>query len=245
MLALRLIVCVVLAIPAGWFAGLLADRVPAMGRTTDGERRDPHALALFADLPGLRLDGRYLWIVIGQVLMYGLTAYKFHDDPAISMVPYLVMWCGLLALVATDLEWHRLPDRIVLPTLVLGVVSVVIASVVTKSSVSIRYALLGAGAYFGILLVFHLIYPGFAAFGDVKTGAILGLAIGWQAADYTGVAVLVFYAILLAYVLSAVVGVGIVITQGGISAARRRRIGMAPWMVSAAFVIVMFSSALA
>jgi leader peptidase (prepilin peptidase)/N-methyltransferase len=244
MFALRLIVCVVVAFPAAWFAGLLADRVPAMGRTSDGTLRDPDAPPLFRDLPGLRVDGRDRWILVALVVANALTAVRFPDDPAIVMAPYLIFWCGLVALVATDLALHRLPDRIVLPTLVLGLLAIVIASVSTGDAVSIRYAVVGGVAYFGVLLVLHLVYPGFAAFGDVKTGAIIGTAVGWQATGYTEALVLTFFALLLSYILSAVVGVAIVIGGGGLTAARRRRIGMGPWMVLSCFVIVMFSASL-
>jgi leader peptidase (prepilin peptidase)/N-methyltransferase len=244
MLATRLIVCVVLAFPAAWFAGLLADRVPPMGRTSDGELRDPDALSLFAELPGLRFDGRYRWILVSVLALYVGTAIRFGDEPLIIVMPYLIWWCGLTALVATDMAWQRLPDRIVLPTLVVGLLGVVVASIVASNAVSIRYAVLGGAGYFGVLLVFHLIYPGFAAFGDVKTGAIVGMAAGWVATSYGEVAGLVFWAILLAYVCSAILGVALVIVGGGISAARRRRIGMGPWMVLACFVVVMFSTSL-
>jgi leader peptidase (prepilin peptidase)/N-methyltransferase len=242
MLALRLLVCVALAIPAGWFAGVLADRVPAMGRTPDGELRDPDAPSLFTDLPGLRLDGRARWIILGTAVLYAGTAYRLADQAAITLVPYLIWWCGLAALVAVDLEVHRLPDRIVLPTLVLGTVAMVIASIATNNAISIRFALVGGAAYFGVLLVFHLIYPGFAAFGDVKTGAILGMTVSWVAIDFGQVAQLVFLAILLAYVFSAVIGFVIVITSGGMKAARRRKIGMGPWMVLAAWAVLLFST---
>jgi leader peptidase (prepilin peptidase)/N-methyltransferase len=242
MLALRLIVCVVLAIPAGWFAGLLADRVPAMGRTPDGELRDPDAPALFADIHGLRVNGRDRWIIVGVVLLYAGTAYRFADQPAVVLLPYLVWWCGLAALVAVDIELNRLPDRIVLPTLVIGTVAMVVAALASNNAASIRYGLVGGAGYFGVILVFHLIYPGFAAFGDVKTGAVLGMTVGWVAIDFGQVAQLEFLAILLAYIMSAVIGFFIVITAGGMRAARRRRIGMGPWMVLAAFAVLLFST---
>jgi leader peptidase (prepilin peptidase)/N-methyltransferase len=244
MLALRLIVCAVLAVPAGWFAALLAERVPAMGRMSDGSLRDPHARGLLTQPPGLRFDGREGWMFGALVVMYVLTAWRFADQPAIVTLPYLIFWCGLVALVATDLELHRLPDRIVLPTLMVGLAALVVASVVVGSSVSIRYAIVGGLGYFGALLVLHLIYPGFAAFGDVKAGAIVGAAVAWTATSYESALVLTFYALLLSYVLSAVVGVVIVIAGGGLTAARRRRIGMGPWMVLSCFLIVMFSTSL-
>jgi leader peptidase (prepilin peptidase)/N-methyltransferase len=244
MLALRLIVCAVLAIPAGWFAALLADRVPAMGRTSDGALRDPNAHRLLTDPPGLRFDGRDGLIVGALVVMYVLTGWRFGDQAAIVTLPYLVFWCGLVALVATDLELHRLPDRIVLPTLVVGLAALVLASLVVGNSVAIRYAVVGGAGYFGVLLLLHLVYPGFAAFGDVKTGAIIGMAVAWPASGYGSAIALTFYALLAAYVLSAVVGVIIVITGGGLTAARRRRIGMGPWMVLSCFLVVMFSTSL-
>jgi len=243
MLATRLLISAVLALPAGWLAGLLADRVPPMGRTVDGELRDPDALKLFEQLPGLRFHGRYRWIHLVVLGLYIATAYRFQDTSAMVLGPYLVWWCGLTALVATDLECQRLPDRIVLPTFVIGLVTMVVVSLATSNAVSIRYALAGSAGYFGVLLVLHLIYPGFAAFGDVKTAAIVGMAAAWVAVSYTEVLGLTFWAILISYVLSALVGIGLVMA-GGVTAARRRRIGMGPWMLSGCFIVVMFSSSL-
>jgi leader peptidase (prepilin peptidase)/N-methyltransferase len=124
---------------------------------------------------------------------------------------------------------------------------VVVVSVAIGNGASIRYALLGSAAYFGFLLVLHLIYPGFAGFGDVKLALSIGMAVGWvpglYTSEYIEVVVLVLYAALVSFVLSSIIGLGL-ISFRGLTAARRQRIGLGPWLVAGAVVVIFFSRAL-
>jgi leader peptidase (prepilin peptidase) / N-methyltransferase len=243
-MAARLIIAAVLALPAGWFAGLLADRVPPMGRDADNNLRDPGALKLLERPLEVRLGGRELWIQVAVVVAYVASAYRLRDEPALLMVPYFVWWCPLVALSATDMEHRRLPDRIVLPSFVIGVAVMVVVAVVTGRAVSIRYALIAAGVYFGLFLVLNLIHPALAAFGDVKTAGLIGLTVGFVAYDTTDALLLSMWAIFLAFVMSAVFGFVFIAFGGGLRRARQRRIGLGSYLVAAAFVVFLLSPAL-
>ncbi len=243
-MTVRLIACAVLAIPAGWMSGLLADRVPPMGRDLDNNLRDPSAVALFGrPLPGLRLGGRYLWIQLAVLVTYVGTAYRLAELPAVVTAPYLVWWCGLVALSAVDISDRRLPDRIVLPTFVIGAVVMVVAAVAGGRAVNIRYALIGAGCYFALFLVLNMVYPGLAAFGDVKASGVVGMVVGFMAHDSPEALLLSFWGIFLAFIASAVMGFVFIVT-GGLARARERRVGLGSYVVAAAFVIVMAAPAL-
>ncbi len=153
----RLVVCAVLALPVGWFAGVLIDRVP------DRESLLP--------LPGVRLSGKYLFVQLMMLVLFVLAALRFDTDPVGMLVGYLFLFAMLLTVSVIDVELFRLPDLIVLPSIVVSLVLVVAVSLVEDKPESIRFALAGAGLYFGFLLLAHLVYPRGMGFGDVKLAA--------------------------------------------------------------------------
>ncbi|MEZ5141881.1 MAG: A24 family peptidase [Acidimicrobiales bacterium] len=222
--AARLAVCLGLALPAGWLAGLLVDRVP-------------DRLPLFADLPGPRLHGKYLTMHVLLLVLYGLAAVRFSEAPVLQLVTYLVIFGSLVALAVIDLEVLRLPDRIVVPTFLVALVLVVITSVLDSDAGLIRFALAGAAMYFGVLLVFHLISPRAMGFGDVKLAAVLGLSLGWLAASYQEVMVIVLWGMIVGFVLGSVVGIGLFIARK-----RSRAYPFGPFIAVGTVVVVLLAN---
>jgi prepilin signal peptidase PulO-like enzyme (type II secretory pathway) len=243
MTAIRLVVCAVLALPAGWFAGLLVDRVPPMGRDANNNLRDPRAVKLLAKPLEVKTYGKYLWIDALLVGMFVATGYRFLDEPFLVTIPYLVWWMVLVALGSTDITYRRLPDRIVLPTFVFGLLMLVVVSVLTSRAVTLRYALITAGVYFGVFFLLNLIHPMLAGFGDVKMSAPVGLIIGWTATDSGEALQLAVWGLFLCFVLAAVFGF-VAIIAGGLKRARDAKVGLGTYFGMSAFIVVMFSPAL-
>lgn len=244
MITIRMIVCGVLALPAAWLAGLLVDRVPPMGRDLDNNLRDPKALPLLRrPLPGLRMHGRYLWMTMAVLAMYVATAYRLREQPPLTTAPYLIWWVALVALSACDVRDRRLPDRIVLPAFVLGTVVMVIAAVAGGRSVNIRYAMIGAGLYFGFFLVLNLISPRLVAFGDVKAAAIAGMAVGFVAFGPGEAVLLSVWGVFSAFVISAVSSF-FIIAKRGFTRALQSQVGFGTYLSAGAFLIVIAAPAL-
>jgi leader peptidase (prepilin peptidase)/N-methyltransferase len=218
-----------------------------MGRTSDGTLRDPDALGLFEKPPGLRLHGTYLTVQVLVLVLFLVAALRFADLSWAVLVPYLAWFTAFVALAVIDYRERRLPDRIVLPAFAIGLVLVVVVSVALGNAAAIRYALIGAGVYFGFLFVLHMIYPGFAGFGDVKMALAVGSAIGWVPGLYSGSyvdsVILVFYAVLASFVCSSIIGIGLIAARG-LRTARSQRIGLGPWLVAGAVLVIAFSAAL-
>jgi leader peptidase (prepilin peptidase)/N-methyltransferase len=222
----RLIVCAVVALPAGWFAGVLADRVP---------EREP----LFRPLKPIHLGGRDLVLYVGVLVLFGLTAWRFHDGSWGQTIAYCALFAVLAALSAIDIEHYRLPDLIVLPSLVASVPIIIVLALVDGEASQIRFALIGSALYFGFLLVAHLISPRGMGFGDVKLAALMGLYVGWLGTAFIDSLVLVLWAMLIGFVVGSVVGVVLLVTRR-----RNRPFPFGPFLALGAVAAILISRGL-
>ena len=218
------VVCAVAAVPAGWFAGVLADRVPD---------RIP-----LRPLPGVRVHGRYLAM---QVLILGLfiaVGFRFEDAVWIRIVGYLLLAGVLVTVSAIDIDCFRLPDRIVLPSLAASAAIVVAGSLREGHPAEIAYAASGGAIYFAVLLVFHLVSPGGMGFGDVKLAALMGLYLGWLALGVGTAFVLVLWALGAGAIVATVVGAVLLGVQGR---SRRTPIPFGPYLAFGALLVVLLT----
>jgi leader peptidase (prepilin peptidase)/N-methyltransferase len=190
----RLVVCALVALPAGWFAAVLVDRVP-------------DKLPLFDPPHPVRAKGVDLALYVGTVVLFVLAAIRFDDAPVLQLAGYLLLFGALLALSVIDIQLFRLPDRIVLPTLAVSIPLIVVSSVLDDRPEAIRYALVGGALYFGFLFVAHLVYPRGMGFGDVKLAAVMGLYVGWLGESDAQAVALVLWAMLIGFVSGSIVGV--------------------------------------
>jgi leader peptidase (prepilin peptidase)/N-methyltransferase len=192
--AVRIIVCALLALPAGWLAGALIDRVPD---------REP----LFDPMPRFRTTGKYLAVHIGMVVLFVLLAVRFPDMAVGALVGYLLLFAMLLTVSVIDIELFRLPDLIVLPFLAFSIVWIALVSVVQLDVEVVKFALTGAAIYFGCLFLAHLVSPRGMGFGDVKLAAVMGLYVGWLGSSYLTAFSLVLWAMLIGFLGGSVIGV--------------------------------------
>ena len=223
--ALRVVICALLALPIGWFAGVLIDRVPERASLTP--------------LPGVRLSGKYLFVHASMVVLFVLAAIRFDDEPVSVLVGYLFLFAVLLTLSVIDVELFRLPDLIVLPTLAASLILVILVSVIEDAPELIRFALAGAGLYFGFLLLAHLIYPRGMGFGDVKLAAVMGLYVGWLGTSYTGAIGLVLWAMLIGFVAGSIIGMVLLAVRK-----RSKQIPFGPFLALGTVLAVLLSSGL-
>jgi leader peptidase (prepilin peptidase)/N-methyltransferase len=204
---------------------VLIDRVP------DRESLTP--------LPGLRLSGKYLYVHLAMIVLFVLAALRFDEEPIGFLVGYLFLFAVLLTLSAIDIELFRLPDLIVLPTLAVSLLYVILVSVIEDTPELIRYALAGAGLYFGFLLLAHLIYPRGMGFGDVKLAAVMGLWVGWLGTSYTSAIGLVLWAMLIGFVAGSIIGVVLLAVRK-----RSKQIPFGPFLALGTVAAVLLSSGL-
>jgi leader peptidase (prepilin peptidase)/N-methyltransferase len=224
--AIRLLVCIVLALPCG----VLISRLSATFVT---ER------PLFQPSETPRVSQRT--VVLGSLTLvtFVLLSWRFADASWLELLAYLAGFAALILASAVDLTEYRLPDVVVLPTLGVGLLLVVISSVSDGDGGRARYAFLGALISFGVLLIVHLISPQGMGFGDVKFAAVLGLMVGWQAGSAVDVVILVLWLFLVGFAFGTVGGLALLVVRG-----RNQPFPFGPFLAVGALVTVLLSRAL-
>jgi prepilin signal peptidase PulO-like enzyme (type II secretory pathway) len=121
-----------------------------------------------------------------------------------------VLGASLVAVSVIDLQLLRIPDRVTFPTLAVAVPLVGLVSLRYDDGDAFVAALIGAVAYFVLLLLPHLVYPRGMGFGDVKLALVMGLYLGWLGWSEThpvgGPVQLVLYGLMLGCTLGVVFG---------------------------------------
>ena len=222
----RLVVAGLLALPAGWFAGVLTDRIP-------------DRLPLFRPVKPLHLQGRDLALHIGVVVLFLAAAWRFDEASWSEMLAYCALFGVLAALSAIDIELYRLPDRIVLPSLLVSIPWIAITSAVDGDPGRIGRALAGGAMYFGVLFVAHLISPRGMGFGDVKLAALMGLYVGWLGDTYADALLLVLWAMLIGFAVGSLFGVVMLVRRR-----RNRAFPFGPFLALGTIVAVLVSRSL-
>ncbi len=219
---------VILAIPLGLVVGglvtMLVDRVPDKTPLSWGSRcpQCEHALSFGDSLPvvswlvrrgrcrhcGDPITPAYPVVELVTAGLFVAVAARFGAEWVV--LPPLILVTSLMALSMIDLYVYRLPDRIVFPALGASATTMVVVAFAIDRPGALGRAALGAGGFFLLLFVAHLISPRGMGFGDVKLALLLGLHLGWIAgSNYVGwsaVVRLVFYALLMSSLLGVVVG---------------------------------------
>jgi leader peptidase (prepilin peptidase)/N-methyltransferase len=128
-------------------------------------------------------------------------------------------------LTVIDVRTHRLPNRIVLPTLACLLVLAVVDALVTGRSASLVRALFAMVILSGFYAVLRAISPAGMGGGDVKLAAVIGLVLGWQGWQELLVGAA------SAFVLGALHALVLLALR---MADRTTRIAFGPWMIAGA-----------
>lgn len=177
---------------------------------------------------GNPISRRYPTVELLTGVLFALTAWWIGPAWVLPAMLYLVAVAVALALI--DLDVHRLPDAIVLPSYVVGVLLLALASWNPGGEPdwgSLLRAVIGGAAMFAIYFLLVLVYPAGMGFGDVKLAGVLGMYLAWfgWAPLVTG-----WFA---AFLLGGVFAVALLAVR---RAGRRSGIPFGPWMLAGAFV---------
>ena len=182
---------------------------------------------------GARISVRYPAIELITGVLFGLAAWRIH--PATDLVAYLPLLWVLVVLSFIDLEHKLLPNRIVGPSLVAGVVLLGIAAALGPGIHAWVRALAGGGIAFGIFLALAIISPRGMGMGDVKLSAVLGFALAYQGWGR------LFLGFLLAFATGAVGGIALIAAR---RAGRKSEVPFGPYLALGTVVALLFGGPL-
>lgn len=129
---------------------------------------------------GARISARYPLVEAGGAVAFGGVAALLGAE-LLTLPAHLYLAALTLCLVLIDIEHHRLPDKIVLPTYPVSVALLALASWSGTSwdGAAMLRALVGGGALFLFYFLVMFVYPRGMGFGDVKLAGVLGLYLAW------------------------------------------------------------------
>lgn len=125
-------------------------------------------------------------------------------------LPVWLYWTSIaIALAAIDLDCHRLPNAIVLPSYPVLAVLLAAPALWQQDYWPLLRAAIGAVALFGSYFALALAYPKGMGFGDVKLAGLIGGVLGWL--SYAALVVGAF----AAFLLGGLVGIVVIASRRG------------------------------
>ena len=121
------------------------------------------------------------WVAPQAVIPVLAAITTLAVGPTGSLPVYVLFVVVLVVASVIDLRTMLIPRQVVWAGIVGGLALMAGASVWTGDAGRLTGAVIGAGAYFALLLVSSLISPGGMGMGDVRLGALIGLYLGWIA----------------------------------------------------------------
>jgi leader peptidase (prepilin peptidase)/N-methyltransferase len=193
-------VTVVLAALAAALIGAVGPRVMRRLPEPEPDPEDDEVKPLYTDIADARLLA--VWLAVGSAPAAALVAWQVPAE----LVPAWVLFCGVGSwLTYIDLRTRYLPFLLTVP-LHLGVLLlVVLAAVLMDDWDVLVHGLVGNGVVFAAFWLIHflgwLFRSGSFGYGDVRLGAIIGLALGALGSQPT------FVGTYAGWVLGAIFGV--------------------------------------
>ncbi len=202
--------------PIGLFAGVLAE-----------------AVAIDVAPSRLRKESRRLPVVVVA------TGLLFASTPLVVGVTcvlpsYLWFVAVTVTLTLTDIDSQLIPNRILFPGTVVGVLVLLAGSLVDGGA--LLRPLLGGALYFALLFVLALIARGGFGFGDVKLGFLLGVFTAYPAWE------VLIVAVFAAFLLGGLISLLLIVSR---LRSRKDAIPFGPYLVVGAYAGLAWGSAIA
>jgi len=181
-----------------------------------------------------RISARYPIVELATAVLFAATVVVIGLE---AVLPAYLWFAGVtLTLVLTDLDVHRIPNRILYPGTVVGFVLLFGGAVVDGEIGTFWRAVAGGAFYFVLFLILALIARGGFGFGDVKLAFLLGLFLTYQSWEVLGAG------IALGIAIGGVMAILLLITG---RAGRKAKIPFGPAMVFGSYAAMVFGQELA
>ena len=171
------------------------------------------------------ISARYPLVEAGTAALFVAVVIKFEHEPRLWPA-YLYLAAIGIALALVDLDVHRLPDVIVLPSYL----AIAALLLIDWNPHALLRAVEGAAALFAFYYLIAIIAKGAMGFGDVKLAGVLGGAMAYLSWGtlLTGA--------FLAFIAGSVVGVLLMMVG---KAGRKTAIPFGPFMILGAVAAVL------
>lgn len=129
---------------------------------------------------GARISVRYPLVELTTALVWVLLAWRLLelDDPW-AIPAFLYLGAVAVALALIDIDVHRLPNVITLPSYVVAPLLLLLPAALGSRWDDYLRAFVGMAALYALYFVLWLVHPGGMGFGDVKLAGVLGCYLGW------------------------------------------------------------------
>ena len=172
-------------------------------------------------------------VLVTAVVLSGLIPAAV---PSLWLVPaYLVFVWAMILLTVTDLDTKLIPNRILGPATLIGIVLLLAGHLVDPSGGSLGDAAIGGASYFVVMFILALIVKGGLGFGDVKLAFMIGVFSGYVSLGY------VLVAGIGSFLIGGVVAVFLLITR---RQGRKDAIPFGPFMTTAAVLALFFGQSI-
>ena len=176
------------------------------------------------------ISPRYPAVEVGTAIAFGVVAANFGPVP--HLPAYLYLTAVAIALTLIDIDVHRLPNAIVLPSYVVGAILLTTASLIEGNDGQLLRAAIGCAVLFAFYFALILVYPAGMGFGDVKLAGVLGMYLAWL--GWAELAVGSF----LGFLCGGLAGVALLVVG---TAGRKSKIPFGPHMLVGAFLAIFFA----
>ena len=177
---------------------------------------------------------RYPIVEAATGVSFGLLAWLV--GPSALLPGYLFFAATTVALVLTDIDHKRLPDRIVFTGTGLTVAFFIGGALLEGETERLVPAFIGGAIYLALFFALFMVTPGGFGFGDVKLSFLLGFVMAYSGWMELGVG------IFLAFLIGGLIGTAIVLFT---SAGRKTKMPFGPAMMAGAWIGALWGSGIA
>jgi len=170
--------------------------------------------------------------IVALLATIALSAAVPAAIPSLWLLPaYLVFVWAMVLLTVTDLDTQLIPNRILGPATLVGIVLLLAGHIIDPSGGNLLDAGIGGAAYFAVMFLLALIARGGLGFGDVKLAFLIGVFTGYLSLGH------VIVAGIGAFLLGGSVAALLLITR---RSGRKDAIPFGPFMTTAAVITIFF-----
>lgn len=192
---------------------------------------------------GAAISPRYPLVELATGLAFVGVTWLFLAQGALPAAASVVVTIAFLyfaaitiALGLIDIDTHRLPNSIVLPSYVVVAVLFALACLLGADWAALLRAAIGAVALYLFYFVLRVVRPGGMGGGDVKLAGVVGAYLAWL--GWGALAVGAF----AAFLVGGVFGVALILMR---RAGRKTAIPFGPFMLAGAWIGILFGETLA